>query len=94
VETKLARSTKATALVQLCFYSDFLSRMQGVEPQWMHVVLGGAATPERFQLQRYSAYFRKVISEFAGVEARSGHLPRTHRALRAVFVVPAVRHAP
>jgi predicted RecB family nuclease len=41
VETKLARSTKATALVQLCFYSDLLARIQGTEPQWMHVVLGG-----------------------------------------------------
>jgi uncharacterized protein len=64
VETKLARSTKATALVQLCFYSDLLSRIQGVEPQWMHVVLGGTATPERFQVQRYIAYFRKVRNEF------------------------------
>src|ERR1017187_2963778 len=64
VETKLARSTKATALVQLCFYSDLLSRIQGVEPQWMHVVLGGAASPERFQVQRYIPYFRKVRSEF------------------------------
>lgn len=64
VETKLARSTKATALVQLCFYSDLLSRIQGVEPQWMHVVLGGTVAPERFQVQRYIAYFRKVRSEF------------------------------
>ncbi|HTR24872.1 MAG TPA: TM0106 family RecB-like putative nuclease [Terriglobales bacterium] len=64
VETKLARSTKATALVQLCFYSDLLARIQGVEPQCMHVVLGGAASPERFQVQRYIAYFRKVRSEF------------------------------
>jgi predicted RecB family nuclease len=64
VETKLARSTKATAVVQLCFYSDLLSRIQGMEPQWMHVVLGGAAAPERFQVQRYIAYFRKVRGEF------------------------------
>ena len=64
VETKLARSTKATALIQLCFYSDSLARIQGVEPQWMHVVLGGTATPERFQVQRYIAYFRKVREEF------------------------------
>jgi predicted RecB family nuclease len=64
VETKLARSTKATALIQLCSYSDFLARIQGVEPQWMHVVLGGAASPERFQVQRYIAYFRKVRREF------------------------------
>ena len=64
VETKLARSTKATALVQLCFYSDLLTRIQGVEPRWMHVVLGGTASPERFQVQRYIAYFRKVRREF------------------------------
>ena len=64
VETKLARSTKASALVQLCFYSDLLARIQGVEPQWMHVVLGGATSPERFQVQRYIAYFRKIRSEF------------------------------
>jgi predicted RecB family nuclease len=64
VETKLARSTKAGAILQLCFYSDLLSRIQGVEPQLMHVVLGGAASPERFSIQRYVAYFRKVRSEF------------------------------
>src|SRR5215469_3486781 len=64
VETKLARSTKAGALVQLCFYSELLSRIQGVEPQWMHVVLGGTAAPERFPVQRYIAYFRKVKNEF------------------------------
>jgi uncharacterized protein len=64
IETKLARSTKATALIQLCFYSDLLSRIQGLEPQSMHVVLGGTSSPERFQVQRYIAYFRKVRSEF------------------------------
>jgi predicted RecB family nuclease len=64
VETKLARSTKATALIQLCFYSDLLARIQGTEPQWMHVVLGGTSAPERFQVQRYIAYFRKVRGEF------------------------------
>jgi predicted RecB family nuclease len=64
VETKLARSTKAGAIVQLCFYSDLLSRIQGVEPQLMHAVLGGGVSPERFPVQRYVAYFRKVRSEF------------------------------
>jgi predicted RecB family nuclease len=64
VETKLARSTKAGALIQLCFYSDLLSRIQGVEPQLMHVVLGGGSAPERFPVHHYIAYFRKVRSEF------------------------------
>jgi uncharacterized protein len=69
VEAKLARSTKATALIQLCFYSDLLARIQCVEPQWMHVVLGGTAAPERFQVQRYIAYFRRIRSEFDGAWA-------------------------
>jgi predicted RecB family nuclease len=64
VETKLARSTRATALVQLCFYSDVLARIQGTEPQWMHVVLGGTTAPDRFLVQRYIAYFRKVRGEY------------------------------
>jgi len=64
VETKLARSTKAGALIQLCFYSELLSRIQGVEPQWMQVVLGGASLPEQFRVQRYIAYFRKIKKEF------------------------------
>ena len=51
-------------MFQLCFYSDLLTRIQRTEPLWMHVVLGGTAVPERFQVQRYIAYFRKVRSEF------------------------------
>lgn len=64
VETKLARSTKARAIIQLCFYSDLLSTIQGVVPEYMHVVLGGGAQPEKFSVHRYLAYFRKVRREF------------------------------
>jgi uncharacterized protein len=64
VETKLARSTKARAIIQLCFYSDLLSQIQGVVPDYMHVVLGGNVQPEKFFVQRYLAYFRKVKNEF------------------------------
>src|SRR6266478_529725 len=64
VETKLARSTKARAIIQLCFYSDLLSTIQGVVPDYMHVVLGGGAKPEKFSVHRYLAYFRKVRHEF------------------------------
>ena len=51
VETKLARSTKARAIIQLCFYSDLLSTIQGVVPDYMHVVLGGGAQPEKFSVR-------------------------------------------
>ncbi|MFY9621212.1 MAG: TM0106 family RecB-like putative nuclease [Pyrinomonadaceae bacterium] len=64
VETKLARSTKARAIIQLCFYSDLLAAIQDVVPDYMHVVLGGGAKPEKFFVQRYLAFFRKIKRDF------------------------------
>jgi predicted RecB family nuclease len=64
VETKLARSAKVRAILQLCFYSELLAKIQGIEPAWMHVVLGGSTTPERFLVSHYAAYFRKVRRDF------------------------------
>jgi predicted RecB family nuclease len=64
LETKLARSTKAGALIQLCFYSDLLSQIQNVQPDWMHIVLGGNAKPERYPVEQYIAYFRKIKQDF------------------------------
>ncbi len=64
VETKLAKSTKARALIQLCFYSELLAAIQGKVPERMHVVLGRGAQPEEFSVQRYLTYFRKVKREF------------------------------
>lgn len=39
-DTKLARSTKAYFLLQLCCYSDLLEKIQGVRPARIRVVLG------------------------------------------------------
>jgi predicted RecB family nuclease len=64
LDTKLARSTKGGALIQLCLYSKLLYRLQGIEPELMHVVLGGGAKPEKWFLSRYGAYFRRVLSDF------------------------------
>jgi len=64
LETKLALSTKAGALVQLCFYADLLSKIQGVQPDWVHTVLGNATEAEKYHLEQYIAYFRKVKRDF------------------------------
>jgi predicted RecB family nuclease len=64
VETKLARSAKVGALIQLCFYSDLLSQIQKVQPDWMHVVLGRDLNPEKYPVEQYIAYFRKVKRDF------------------------------
>jgi predicted RecB family nuclease len=72
VETKLARSTKARAIIQLCFYSDLVSRIQGVVPDYMRVVLGGGAKPEEFFVQRYLAFFRKIKRDFVAAQQAQG----------------------
>lgn len=72
VETKLAWSTKARAVVQLCFYSDVLSTIQGCEPRWMHVVLGRMDQPERLAVQQYIAYFRYLRGEFESAYRGNG----------------------
>jgi len=61
VDTKLARHTKASALLQLCSYVDHVARIQGREPDWMHVALGGSARAvERFRVGDYMAYYRQA----------------------------------
>lgn len=64
LETKLAQSTKTGALIQLCFYADLLSQIQGVQPDWVHTVLGGGTEAQKYQLEQYIAYFRSVKRDF------------------------------
>src|SRR5882724_598930 len=71
IEAKLARSTKVRAVIQLCHYSLLLSKIQGADPDWMHVVLGGGAVPEKFLTSHYLAYFRKIKREYEEASACS-----------------------
>lgn len=71
LETKLARSARANAVLQLCFYSDILDKIQGFAPESMHVVLGDSKV-ESFAVARYIAYFRKIRNDFL----RVGPAPR------------------
>jgi len=65
VDTKLARHTKASALVQICSYVDQLTRIQGLEPEWMYVALGGSArNVERHRVGDYMAYYRVARRRF------------------------------
>src|SRR5271166_3368824 len=75
LETKLALSTKAGALVQLCFYADLLSKIQGVEPHWVQTVLGHETEAEKYQLGQYIAYFRKIKRDF---ETAYNQLPTSY----------------
>jgi predicted RecB family nuclease len=75
VDTKLARHVKSSALLQVCSYVEQLTDIQELEPEWMHVALGGSArTVERHRVADYMAYFRTVKAAFeARVDAGGGY---------------------
>ena len=67
-DTKLAKDTRAATILQLCVYSYLLGKLQGLRPQWMHVVTPGSDfEPESYRVDEYAAYFRLLelgIGEF------------------------------
>jgi predicted RecB family nuclease len=58
-DTKLARRAKPYFILQLCFYSELLARVQGVEPEQIHVILG-TREQHSFRLAEFSAYYHRV----------------------------------
>ena len=67
-DTKLARHAKASAVLQICMYSDLLGDYQGQAPSQMHLALGGVkGETVSFRLADYSAYYRMVAREFETV---------------------------
>ena len=69
LDTKLARTPKPAHALQLCFYSEAVARIQGVEPELAHVVLG---TSERatIRLADVSAYHRRLRLRFLDAVGR------------------------
>jgi uncharacterized protein len=64
-DTKLARQTKGSAILQLCMYTDLLTAIQGVQPEYMYVALGGSAREEqKHRFANYAAYYRLMRAEF------------------------------
>ena len=64
-DTKLARHAKASAVLQLCLYSDLLGEYQGQAPSEMHLALGGVRGETiSFRVADYAAYYRMVAREF------------------------------
>jgi predicted RecB family nuclease len=69
-DTKLARHVKASAVLQICAYVDQLEQLQGVQPEWLHVALGGSARAvERLRVDDYMAYYRSARDRFLAAMA-------------------------
>ncbi len=61
LDTKLARSAKPAYILQLLFYNEQLARIQGREPERIHVLLGNG-TQATFRPGEFAAYYRRVRS--------------------------------
>src|SRR5437588_258927 len=65
IDTKLARRPRPEFIVQLCLYSDLLARVQGLQPEQMHIVLGNGER-ESFRLQEFAAFYRRLLGRYEG----------------------------
>ena len=64
-DTKLARHAKASAVLQVCMYSDMVAGLQDRLPEKMHLALGGVrAEKVSFRVADFAAYYRMVAREF------------------------------
>ena len=61
LDTKLARTAKPAYILQLLFYNEQLARIQGREPEHIHVLLGNGEQ-QSFRPQEFAAYYRRVRS--------------------------------
>ena len=75
-DTKLARHAKASAVLQLCLYSDMVSELQGRQPEEMHLALGGVQRETvSFRVADYAAYCRLVARDFEAFLESGGVFP-------------------
>ncbi|MDH2353342.1 TM0106 family RecB-like putative nuclease [Bradyrhizobium sp. SSUT112] len=73
IDTKLARQTKGSTILQISLYSDLLSEIQQAEPTSALVVTPGTNfMPETYRVADYAAYYRHVRRSLE--EAVSGPL--------------------
>ncbi len=78
-DTKLARSVKGGAILQMCVYAALLERLQGIPPETLSVITGDGVS-HGYRTADFAPYFRFVKARFearvaAGVDAELGTYP-------------------
>ena len=80
-DTKLSATTKAAAVLQLCLYTELLTKIQGMQPEFMHVIKPAAKNDskpfdiDRLRVDDYMAYYRMAKRSF---EAKFAASPDTN----------------
>lgn len=71
-DTKLAQNTRASTILQLCLYTDLLTKLQDSTPEKMYVVKPGDNFPtEEYRYAEFQAYYRQVKENFETTIAKS-----------------------
>ena len=66
-DTKLSKSTQPYFIIQLCYYSWMLEKLQGKLPEEIVVALGDNKE-ERFQIAAYYSYFKSLKKQFLNIQ--------------------------
>ncbi len=66
-DSKLARTAKTSALLQLCTYTDILEAIQGVRAEHFGLILG-KGNEERFRVSDFFYYYAMLKSRFLGFQ--------------------------
>jgi predicted RecB family nuclease len=75
-DTKLAKEARASAVLQLCLYSELVETIQGHMPEWLYIVPPRPDfTPDRFRLTDFLAYYRQAKRRLTEAVARSDEGP-------------------
>ena len=76
-DTKLARKLKVAALLQMATYAERLTVLQGVAPEWIHVVTGdGVSRPWRLiDVAAYARRARARLETFVAAPPATGPSP-------------------
>lgn len=80
VDAKLASEAKASALLQLCAYTEELSAIQDFAPESFHLVFGHESTPVALRVADYFAYYRMVRRRFEAFVRTMGTTAAEQRA--------------
>jgi len=61
IETKLARETKGSTVLQICLYSELVAAAQNRVPEFAYVITPESNfQPEEFRINDYAAYYRRT----------------------------------
>ena len=77
-DTKLARTAKPKHVVQLCVYSEMIRLVQGVLPDFAHVVLGDGSM-KTVRLHDYVYYCNRARDRFNQFVAKDGNVTEAER---------------